>query len=144
MTVRRAPRGFTLIELLITLAVIGIITTFGTPTLLSALRASTLRAGAEELVSAFNRGRQLAVSENRAVCVTHAARVIQYRPGTCADAIARETQLTSNMTVSSAANVSFTYLGAATPAVTYTVTHPQDGRTLSVVVSPSGRVSIAP
>ena len=36
----------------------------------------------------------------------------------------------------------FTYLGAASTPGTLTVTNPTDGRTLSVVVAASGRVTI--
>jgi hypothetical protein len=52
--------------------------------------------------------------------------------------------LANGITVASAQNVVFTYLGTASTAGTYTVTNPRDGRTMSVIVSASGRVSIGP
>jgi hypothetical protein len=38
----------------------------------------------------------------------------------------------------------FTYLGAASPGATYTLTHTKSGIQLTVVVSVSGRVSVGP
>jgi hypothetical protein len=49
------------------------------------------------------------------------------------------------MQVSAAtANVVFTNLGAASTAGTYTVRNPANGRTLSVIVAASGRITIGP
>lgn len=139
-----SERGFTLMELLVVVAIIAILAVIGMPMFLSALQASRVQAGAEEVVTALNGARQLALNRNASVCVTLGTGVVQYRPGTCVDAPLREVRLTGEVTVSTAQNVTFTYLGAATPAATYTVTNTQDGRTLSVLVSPSGRVRIAP
>lgn len=139
-------RGFTIAELLIVLVVVGLLASLGLPMFLSAWRTSAVRAGAEELVTVLNGARQLALNRNETVCVTLASGAVQYRPGTCAATPVTEVRLASNVTVSTAQNVSFTYLGAATPpaAYTYTVTNPHDGGTLSVNVTASGRVRIGP
>lgn len=145
---RRSARGFTLIELLVTLAVIGIITAVGMPMMLSALRAASIRASAEEMASALHNARQMAITENRAVCATYAADVVWYRLGADCDVDydpPRWNRLTSGATVTSAAtNVRFTYLGAAQQSAVFTVESPVDGRTLTVEVLTSGRVRIQP
>lgn len=145
---RGIPRGFTLVELLIAVAVIAVITAIGMPLMLSALRAASIQAGAEELASALNGARQLAVAQNRPVCATYAGDIVRYRLGAACDvdfAPPREVRLTSGVTVTSAsANVRFTYLGAAEQAVNFTVTDPHDNRTLTVAVATSGRIRIQP
>jgi hypothetical protein len=52
--------------------------------------------------------------------------------------------LANNVQVSSNTDIVFNYLGAATTAGTYTVRNPTDGRTLSVVVATTGRVTLGP
>ena len=52
--------------------------------------------------------------------------------------------IATGFTLASSANPVFSYLGAASPAATFTVTNTSDGRTLSVAVSASGRVTIGP
>lgn len=132
--------GLTLIELLVTFAIIAVLAVIGMPMFLSALQASEVQAAAEEMVAALNGARQLAVSRNGSVCVTLDGSTLQYRAATCAaDPPLREVRLTSDMTVAGGP-VTFTYLGAATPAATYTVT--KHGRTLSVLVSASGGARI--
>lgn len=144
--------GFTVTELIVVVAVIGIIAAAAAPFFLSYLRTSALRAGAEEMTTVLNRARQLAISDNTNMCVTNDGTRVQYRVGTCGGTIwtgpgtngAGFIQLAHDITVTSGQNVVFTYIGTAPTAGTYTVTNPRDGRTLSVVVTPSGRVSIAP
>lgn len=139
-----SERGFSLMELVTVVAIIGILAVIGMPMMLSALQAARVQAGAEEFATALNGARQLALTQNQSVCVTLAGGTLQYRPGTCADAPVSQVRLTTEMTVAreSAQDVMFTYLGAAAPAATYTVTDPQDGRTLRVIVSTSGRVRV--
>ena len=40
------------------------------------------------------------------------------------------------------ANPVFTYLGAAAPGATFTISNPQDGDTMRVIVAATGRVTI--
>lgn len=144
--------GFSLPELIVTVAVVGILTAISVPYFVSYWRAATLRAGAQELATALNSARQLAISRNTSVCVTNDGTRVQYLVGGCAGAAwigpgtdgAGWISLANGVRVTgSTANASFTYLGAANGA-TYTVQNPQDGKTLSVVVAVSGRVNITP
>ena len=143
--------GFTVMELFVVIGLIGVIMAISTPFLLSYVRTSALRAGAEEMATLLNRARQLAIKDNRSMCVTNLGNRVQYRIGACGGTVwagegtdgAGFIQLTNNITVTGG-QVVFTYIGTATSAGAYLLTNPQDGRTLSVVVAPSGRISITP
>ena len=134
-------------------AVIGILTVIAVPYFLSYWRAAALRAGAEELAAVLNDARQLAISRNWRVCVSNDGTRVRFHLGNCAGtAITRpgsDSQgwitLTNGQRVSgSTADVTFTHLGAADPAATYTVQNPNGNSTLCVVVAASGRVRIGP
>jgi prepilin-type N-terminal cleavage/methylation domain-containing protein len=151
----RVPRcrgqvGYTLLELVVTIGLIGVLMAIAAPFLFSVIAPSALRAGAEEMATVLNRARQLAIKENRSVCVTSAGNRVQYfvgcgvaawaGPGTDA---AGFIQLANNIAVTNG-QVTFSYIGTATLTGTYTVSNPQGGTPLNVVVAPSGRVSITP
>jgi prepilin-type N-terminal cleavage/methylation domain-containing protein len=144
--------GFSLTELIVVVGVIGIIMAASAPFFLSYLRTSALRTGAEEMVTVLNRARQLAIRDNSNMCVTNDGTRVQYHIATCGGTVwtgpgtdvVGFIRLANNITVASGQNVVFTYIGTATVAGTYTVTNPQDSRTMSVIVAPSGRVSIGP
>ena len=146
----RSETGYTLAELMVAVAVIGIVTVLATPTFLSYWRSSTLRAGAQELATAVNLGRQVAISRNTTVCVQVSGTRIVMRTGGCAGTIwtgpgtdgSGEIRLANALQVSSAGNVVFTSLGAASTAGAFTVTNPVGGETRTVVVSASGRVNV--
>lgn len=134
------------------LAIAGILAGLGAPTLLGFARTSALQAGARELATAINLGRQLAISQNTTVCVEVAGTNIRLRTGGCGGTIwtgpgtdgAGVIRISdpSAVRISATTNVAFTNLGAASPAGTYTVTHAVNNGTRAVVVAASGRVSI--
>jgi type II secretion system protein H len=145
-------RGFSAAELLVVVAIVAVVTASSAPWMLSYWRSASLRAGAEELSAGLNNGRQLAIAQARSVCVEVTNNQYRFRiggcsgaawtgPGTAANGFFR---LMNNMGVATNVNPVFDYLGAAAPGATMTVTSPQDGRTLLVVVSPAGRVRICP
>jgi prepilin-type N-terminal cleavage/methylation domain-containing protein len=148
---RGNSRGFGLVELLVVMVVIGILTVLATPTFLSYWRAAKVRAGAQELATAINLGRQLAISRNTTACVQLSGTNILVRIGGCGGTIwtgpgtdgSGAIRLQSGLQVSQITlpPVVFTSLGAASPG-TFKVTNPVDGGTRMVQVSASGRVSL--
>ena len=150
LALARARRGFTLAELLVVMAISGLIVATSTPWMITYWRSATTRAAAQELAAGLNRGRQLAISLNQSVCIEVAATRYRYRTGGCTGTIWTGLgtgangvfPMANNVTVASNANPVFDYLGAATPAATFTVTNPQGGGTRTVVVAASGRVQI--
>jgi prepilin-type N-terminal cleavage/methylation domain-containing protein len=145
-------RGFTMAELIVVVALIGIIMAIGMPVFLTFWQTSTLKAGAEELAAIVNNGRLLAIKENQNVCVQSASNTVRYLVGSCSGTVwtgpgtdgSGRITLANNVQVSSNTDIVFNYLGAATTAGTYTVRNPTDGRTLSVVVATTGRVTLGP
>ncbi len=148
----RGESGFSLAELVVVMAVIGIVTVLAVPMMLSYWRTSTLMAGAREVATALNGARELAIRQNRNVCVTTDGTRLQYRLDTCVAATWKgpvtdgggNIRLVNRVTVSGTANVTFNYLGAATQAGSYTVLNPSGAGTLSVTVVQNGRVSVGP
>ena len=145
-------RGFTAVELLVVLGIMGIVTVTSAPWMISYWRSAALRAGAEELAAGLNNGRQLAISQSQSVCVEVLNNQYRFRLLNCGGVVWPGIgagvngffRLANNMGVTINGNLIFDYLGAATPGATLTVTNPQGGATLSVVVSPAGRVRICP
>jgi len=66
---RLSAAGFGLAELAVTLALVAVVTAVSAPSLVAFWRAATLRAASEELATAINLGRQLAISRNTPVCI---------------------------------------------------------------------------
>ena len=146
---RLSAAGFGFAELAVTLALVAVVTAVSAPSLVAFWRAATLRAASEELATAINLGRQLAISRNAPVCIAVVGSDVRFE-GTGAGACSgvplpgvAPVRLASGLVVSAVgASVLFTGLGAASPAGRYTVVSPADGGTRSVVVAASGRVSI--
>jgi len=145
-------RGGTLGELLLVVASIGVLAVLAAPALVSYWRTSSLQAGARELASSINLGRQLAISRSTRVCVEVAGTNVRLRTGGCDGTIWTgpgtdgsgliRTSNPRTLQVTTTAKVVFTNLGAASPAGTYTIRDPATNMTRTVVVAASGRVSV--
>jgi len=145
-------RGVTLAELLLVLALIGTLSVLAAPTILSYAQVSALQASARHLATVINLGRQIAISQNTAVCVHVIGAQVQLRrdgcggtiwsgPGTDGAGFIRISDAGA-LVISATADIVFSNLGAASPAGTYTITNVIDGRTLKIVVAATGRISI--
>ncbi len=150
---RTDTRGFSLVELMVLVGVIAIITTVSAPAFVSYWRSATLQAGARELATIINRGRQVAISNNTSVCVKQSTNKVQFLTGGCAGIVWTGAgtdgngwfTLQNGVTVTSTtANVVFNFMGAATTSGAYTVTNPVNNATMTVTVALSGRVTIGP
>jgi prepilin-type N-terminal cleavage/methylation domain-containing protein len=156
----RDTRGFSLAELLVVVGVVGILAAAGVPYFITYLQSAKLRGGAEELATIVNQGRQLAINNNCTVTATQSSNRVQLslgtncpRPAYCAslpcnwrgpgtDTSGNFTLANDDLVTAATASPVFNFMGAATTTGTFTVTNPTNGRTLSVVVASSGRVSI--
>src|SRR4030095_8369952 len=104
-------------------AIIGILSVRPAPTLFAYIQTSALQAGARELVTAINLGRQLAITRNTTVCVEGTGTNIRLRTGGCLGTIWTGPGTDSagvirisdpgTLQISTGANVVFTNLGAA-------------------------------
>jgi prepilin-type N-terminal cleavage/methylation domain-containing protein len=147
-----SPRGFTLVELMLVVSIIGILAVLVTPSFVSFWHTSALQAGARQLATVLNLGRQIAITLNTTVCVEAIGTAIRLRQNGCSGAIwmgpgtdgAGVIRISEPgaLLLSTTANVVFTGLGAASPAGTYRMTNPLTGGTLTVVVAATGRVSV--
>jgi Tfp pilus assembly protein FimT len=139
-----------LAELSVLLAVIGTLCALSLPAFLSYYQSASIRAAASDVASQLNLGRQMAIQRNQSVCVSIGSTAPQYYLGSCAGTLllgvttnsAGNAAAHDGVTLTTTANPVFNNLGAATPAATITVT--QGSRTLSVIVSASGRVTVGP
>lgn len=142
--------GFSLAELTVLLAVIGSLCVLSLPSFLSYYQTAQVRAAASDVAAQINLGRQMAIQRNQSVCVSIGTTAPQYRQGTCAGSVllgattdgSGNAATHTGVTLTTTANPIFNNLGAASPAATITVS--QGSRTLSVVVSASGRVTVGP
>jgi Tfp pilus assembly protein FimT len=147
---RHRQGGFSLTELTVLLAIVGVLATLSTPLFLSYYRTAQVRGAAADIAAYLNQGRQLALQRNGNVCVHITASAMHYHLGGCGGAawVGPGTDGAGNIpapdyiTLSTTADPVFNYLGAATPAATYTVS--RGAYSLTVTVSASGRVVIGP
>jgi Tfp pilus assembly protein FimT len=139
-----------LAELSVLLAVIGTLCALSLPAFLSYYQSASIRAAASDVASQLNLGRQMAIQRNQSICVSIGSTAPQYYLGSCAGTLLLGVTTDSygsatahnGVTLTTTGNPVFSNLGAATPAATITVT--QGSRTLSVIVSASGRVTVGP
>ncbi len=143
-------QGFSMLELLFVIAIIGIVALITTPLFLSYLQAATVRTGAAEIQSGLNRAKQFAVTTRQNICVQLVAGGYRFLQGGCGGAawvgLGTDTTGTfrfpNNVTATNAGTSPiFTQFGTASQTGTLTVTGP-GGITLTVSVSPSGRITV--
>jgi Tfp pilus assembly protein FimT len=158
MNLMRPPRvptlslaGFSLAELVVLLAVIGILFGLCLPSFISYYQSAQVRGAAADIAAYLNQGRQLAIQRNQSTCVHVTATTLHYHLGTCATGVVwtgpgtganGEIAAPAGITLTTTANPVFSNLGATAPAATVTVS--QGTKTLSVMVSASGRVTVGP
>ena len=142
-------RGFGMAELIVVLAVIGLLAALALPSFLTYWQSAGLSAGAAEMASTLNRGRQLAIAQNGSVCVQVTGTSIRYRSVSCAGTIWTGTGTTSAGLVSlsngmriSGGPVTFTNAGGATANASFLVTDPKTSRFRTVSVTVTGRVVV--
>ena len=142
-------RGFGMAELIVVVAVIGLLAALAMPTFLTYWQSAGLSAGAAEMASILNRGRQLAIAQNGSVCVQVSGTSVRFRTVSCAGTIWTGTGTTSAGLMSlsngmqiSGGPVTFTNAGGATGTGTFTVTDPRTSRTRTVAFSATGRVAV--
>jgi Tfp pilus assembly protein FimT len=148
----RFPRGrggFSVAELLVVVGVIGLLFSVSIPFFVSAYQASAARADVQQVISIFNQARELAIIQNNNVCVsvpngTHVVFMLNGCGGTAwvgagTDA-SGNINLPQGFTIGPLSSVTFTYLGAATAATTYTMTNSTTGGTMTISIALSGRV----
>ena len=158
---RLDDRGWSLAELLVVIAVIAILSAVAIPLFITYLQSSNVRGGAQEMRTAMNRAKQLAITLRQPICVCApptcplaVGNGYQFRLNTCGGALVPAAtasgsdatgtfRLGSNVQVTvSPGNVApvFTPLGGAAPAGQLRVTGPT-GAFLTVTVSGGGRVT---
>lgn len=144
--------GFSAPELIVVIAVVGLLFTMTIPFFLRYYQATAVKSASQQVIALLNQARGLAIQQNSTlgVCV-HLSSSTQMQfvldgcggtvwtgPGT--DGVGHF-NLPQGFTVGPATDVVFDYLGAALPAVTYTVTNASSGATLTVSVAISGRIT---
>jgi type II secretory pathway pseudopilin PulG len=139
-------------ELMVVIAIIGILAAITIPVMAGYLRAATVRAGAQEMRTALQQAKQLAITRRQNICVQAVAvpfpgyqfqfgGVAIVLPGT--DTAGTGTfRLQNTVTVGliSPGPPCFTPLGAAVPGGQFQVTGPA-GNFLTITVSGAGRIT---
>jgi type II secretory pathway pseudopilin PulG len=133
----------------VVIAVIGVLFAMSIPFFLSAYQAAAARADVQQVISLFNQARELAIKQNDSVCVSlptnqqmtfllsNCAGTAWVGAGTNGTGVIN---LPPGFTIGPLSTVTFTYLGAATAATTYTMTNSTTGGTTTISIALSGRV----
>jgi Tfp pilus assembly protein FimT len=145
--------GFGAAELVVVVAVIGLLFTMSIPFLWSYYRVAAVKSASQQVIAFLNQARGLAIQQNSTsgVCVhLPSATQMQFVVDGCGGTVwigpgtdaAGNINLPQGFTMGPATDVVFDYLGAALPAVTYTVTNAVTGATLNVSIAISGQIKI--
>jgi Tfp pilus assembly protein FimT len=141
--------GYSATELVVVCAVIGLLAVMTLPFFVSYYQAAAARAGSQQVIAMLHQARQLAVKENDNVCVQlPAATQMRLRLTGCAGAVwvgpgtdaAGMMTLPQGFTLAAPGDVVFSYLGAALPATTFTLTNSTTGVTSTIMVALTGRI----
>lgn len=157
-SLRTASGGYSLIELAVVIGILGVVSAIAIPTILSYVEAEKIKGAAREVVALLNQARQLAVTRNISFSVEgemSPQNRLRFCPGTLtpcpADTVWEAAtgadgwiRLDNGVLLVAAPAITFTALGATTPGGRLRVQHPADPTCLDVVVSPSGRATVAP
>lgn len=142
--------GFSTPELAVVCAVVGILFVMTVPFFLSYYRAAAIKAGSQQVIVLLNQARELAVKQNDDVCVQLPSNSqIQLRVGGCAGTVwigpgtdaAGNISLPQGFLLAPLSDIVFSYLGAALPATTYTLTDSTSGATVTVSIALTGRIA---
>ncbi|MGH7409618.1 MAG: pilus assembly FimT family protein [Candidatus Methylomirabilis sp.] len=147
----RGRAGFGLAELMVVVAVIGSLFAMTLPFFLRYYQAAAVKSASEQVIALFNQGRNLAIQTNstQGVCVrlpsnTQMQFILNGCNGTVWVGVWTDANgninLPQGFTLSPPTDVVFDYLGTALPAVTYTMTNPSGGTTLTISIAVSGRI----
>ena len=131
------------------IAVIGVLFTMSIPFFLSAYQAAAARADVEQVMALFNQAREVAIKQNSSVSLSlPSTQKMTFLLGSCTGTawVGAGTNgtgvinLPPGFTIGPLSTVTFTYLGAATAATTYTMTNSTTGGTTTISIALSGRV----
>ncbi len=142
--------GYSVAELVVVCAVIGLLAVMTLPFFLSYYQVAAARAGSQQVIALLNQARELAVKENDNICVqlpsgtqmrlrlTSCVGAAWIGPGTDAAGIMN---LPQAFALAAPGDIVFSYLGAALPATTYTLTNSTTGATTTISVALTGRIT---
>jgi len=145
--------GFSAPELIVVIAVVGLLFTMTIPFFLRYYQAAAVKSASQQVVALLNQARGLAIQTNSTsgVCVhlLPSATQMQFVQDGCGGTVwigpgtdaAGNINLPQGFSMGPATDVVFDYLGAALPAVTYSVTHASTGAPLTISIAISGRIT---
>ena len=142
--------GFSTPELAVVCALVGILFMMTAPFFLSYYRSAAINSSSREVIALFNQARELAVKQNDNVCVQFPSSTqMRLRVGSCSGTVwigpgtndAGNINLPQGFLLAPLSDIVFSYLGAALPAMTYTLTDSMSGATGTVSIALTGRIA---